>query len=507
MRKHERSSKLKAPPRHLVAWTSLFAGVMVLVAASSVSQAADLRADATELVNDYRARLDELAEWCEGRGLAEQARETRSWLAPRDPYKLYVIQLSTKIGDSEVPKDAPADVAEFHRRLVRLKRDQANALYELAKRAILANRASLAFDLVIAALRENPDHDAIRRLLGYQSYRGEWHTAYEVDRLRKGQVWDDRFGWLPRAHVARYAAGERYCRGRWISAEEDAQLHLDIRNGWDIETEHYRIVTNHSIEAGVRLALKLEELYRVWKQLFLRYYATQEQVRALFAGSSRSSRVRLPLHKHEVAYFRDRDGYNQALRPIFSNIEITLGAYVSHSRPSRAYFFAGEEHDERTLLHEATHQLFHESRPVAASVGRDANFWIVEGVAMYMESLHTENGYHVLGGFQDDRIVAARYRVLQDNFYVPLSEFSEYGVEALQNDPRIRTLYSQAAGLTYFLIHYDGGRYRDALVEYLVAVYTGRDDPNTLARLAGASYAELDKQYRDYLESSLAGGE
>ena len=54
-------------------------------------------------------------------------------------------------------------------------------------------------------------------------------------------------------------------------------------------------------------------------------------------------------------------------------------------------------------------------------------------------------------------------------------------MEQLQNDRRIATLYSQSAGLTHFLVHYDGGRYRDALVAYLSAVYGGLDSPNTLA--------------------------
>ena len=40
-------------------------------------------------------------------------------------------------------------------------------------------------------------------------------------------------------------------------------------------------------------------------------------------------------------------------------------------------------------------------------------------------------------------------------------------MEKLQKDPKIATLYSQSAGLTHFLIHYDHGRYRDALVAYL----------------------------------------
>ena len=104
---------------------------------------------------------------------------------------------------------------------------------------------------------------------------------------------------------------------------------------------------------------------------------------------------------------------------------------------------------------------------------------------MYMESLRQEDGYYVLGGFDDERMHAARYRLLHDKFYVPLDEFTGYGMEKLQKDPRIATLYSQAAGLTHFLVYYDGGRYRDALVSYLAAVYTGRDDPDTLAKLTG----------------------
>ena len=68
---------------------------------------------------------------------------------------------------------------------------------------------------------------------------------------------------------------------------------------------------------------------------------------------------------------------------------------------------------------------------------------------------------------------------------MPLEEFTGYGMEKFQEDPQIAKLYSQAAGLTHFLVHYDGGRYRDALVAYLLAVYTGRDQPDTLAKLTG----------------------
>lgn len=91
--------------------------------------------------------------------------------------------------------------------------------------------------------------------------------------------------------------------------------------------------------------------------------------------------------------------------------------------------------------------------------------------------------------------------MLSDNFYVPLAEFSSYGMKKLQSDPRVRTLYSQAAGLAQFLVHYDGGRYRDALVAYLSTVYTGRDTAATLPQFTGASFADLDNQYREFIAS------
>ncbi len=245
------------------------------------------------------------------------------------------------------------------------------------------------------------------------------------------------------------------------------------------------------------LGVKLEHLNRLWRQLFIRFYASEADVVALFEGRLQRPP---PSPRFQVVYFRDRDDYNRALEAAMPNIAISIGAYFEPLR--QAYFFASEPADDRTLFHEAAHQLFHQSRPVARDVGGRANFWIVEGIALFMETLRQEDGYYVLGGSQDDRIRAARHRLLVDDFYVPLAEFAGYGREKFQNDPRIATLYSQAAGLANFLVFYDGGRYRDALVAYLTAVYTGRDRPDTLAKLTGTPFAELDKQYREFIEQA-----
>ncbi len=458
--------------------------------------ATDQRRAALDLRAKYAADLEQLATWCETNGLAEQARKTRHVRGPSDPYKLYVPVLPSEVGPPKLPADAPAKVVEWNARLGRLRHDHAAALYEIARRAARAGRASIAFELALAAVQASPDCEPARRLFGYQKFRDQWCSAYEGKKLRAGCVWSDKFGWLPKTHLRRYEEGQRLCDGHWITAAEDADRHHDIESGWDIETEHYTIRTNHSLEAGVALGVKLERLYRLWQEMFICYWASEADVIAMFDG-----RPRPPSHpspRHRVVFFRDRDDYNRSLRAAMPNIDISIGVYLDRLR--QAYFFADQQNDDRTLYHEATHQLFHESRPVAPDVGAKANFWIVEGIAMYMESLRQEDGFYVLGGFDDERLHAAQYRLLVDKFYVPLQPFCGYGMARLQSDPRIATLYSQAAGLANFLVHYDGGRYRDALVSYLVAIYTGRDDADTLAKLTSAHYSELDKQYHAFIE-------
>ena len=152
-----------------------------------------------------------------------------------------------------------------------------------------------------------------------------------MKKLRAGFVWSEKFGWLPKAHLRRYEDGQRYQNGRWISAAEDARLHHDIQSGWDVETEHYTIRTNHSIEAAVALGVKLERLYRLWQQMFLRYFASEADVVAMFDGRPKPPSARVP---HRVVYFRDRDDYNhynRALQAPMPDIQ-TTGVY----RTSRA---------------------------------------------------------------------------------------------------------------------------------------------------------------------------
>jgi hypothetical protein len=180
------------------------------------------------------------------------------------------------------------------------------------------------------------------------------------------------------------------------------------------------------------------------------------------------------------------------------DVGISMGLYVAANHT--AYFYAGSEDSERTMYHEAAHQLFQQSRPAVGEAGRTANCWLIEGIAMYMETLHREGDGYVLGGLHDVRMDAARYHLEKKDFYLPFAKLVRMGVQDVQRHAEIARLYSQIAGMTSFLVHYDEGRYREALVSSLAAIYDGSQDPDLLARTTGTDYAELDKQYQAYMK-------
>jgi hypothetical protein len=376
----------------------------------------------------------------------------------------------------------------------------ANSLFALAQKAALAGQASLAFQWTTEAVRENSDHAAARRVLGYQQRDSRWLSAYGARMAEAGKSWHPKFGWIVASEVARYEAGERFVGGKWVSADDDAARHSDMRNGWQIRTDHFLVTTNHSLEAAVELVARLERLHQIWRQLFAGFYLNERGVGELFE-SDREPRAQV--RPFRVYYHRDRDGYNAALRRRQPRIAETLGIYFDTQR--EAHFFAGNEQDAGTLYHEAVHQLFQESRPAAKQIGRTANFWIVEGVAAYFETLTEHNDreaglYYTIGESTAGRMPAARER-LADGFYLPLAELSRFGKTDLQSHPEIARLYSQSAGLSALLLHAENGRYREPLVRYLKAVYSGRDSEKTLAESTGQSFDELDAGYRRFMES------
>ena len=443
--------------------------------------------------------LERLAQTCEIQNLNGIATRVRHLAQPIDPDVLRFEPLPRPV-QQPIP---PPEKGEFswQSELRIYRKAYAVELDKLASQAVKGQLPSYAYQLVREVAFHDSDHARARRLLGFVRYKDEWVSPFEERKLKNKEVWTTQWGWLPAAHVARYEKGERFNANRWVTSERDNDLRSDFSKGWGIRTEHYLLKTNYSLERGVSLASSLEEFHRFFEQTFAGFFNDPKRLQALFDNSTAGARV--TPKPFEIHFFRSRDEYHLQLHKKYGEqIKITNGLYDTDDLIVYS-FHNPDEPAEPTLYHEATHQLLAAHLKPHPVIARDENFWLIEGIACYIESFRIENGEVSLGDPRFLRFVSARFRKLSDPpYYMPLADFTAMGKDAFQRHPQISNNYSQASGLVHFFMHYDGGLYRDDLIEHLRLIYkqaeTGRR-PLALEVLTGVNYAELDQQYGEYV--------
>lgn len=448
----------------------------------------------TQTTESFRKQIETLARQCRSNQQVALAQRLERFFPENRPASLFLYKPSAdylKLPDTETEK-------AFRK----LRRERGQLLMQIARDAAAAGHVGLTITLLYEALYCDGDLAEAREILGQKKISGRWVSAETAARLERGQKWSDQFGWLPEKYLERYQQGERFFRGRWISVQEDERRHQQMRNGWNIETDHYEITTNISLVAGVELAQKLEAFYSVWSQLFAGYYLSEKSIEKQFS----QAKINITDNKkHKVHYFRSRVEYDHALARVQPGIAgKTLGVYLEKMKT--AYFFAptGDNQEEKdlsqiTIWHEATHQLFAERIPTRKVSGLKNNFWIVEGIACFMETLHQEEQGWRLGGLMAGRLPAARIRLKRDHFYIPFAEVVTYGASAMLSNPQYRTLYTQAAGQAAFLMTAQDGGFRPATIDYIGKIYRGRGKLDTLSLLIGKPLTALDQDYRHFL--------
>ena len=451
-----------------------------------------------ERFREFSSQISKLAQLCDEKELDEEAKQVRSRVIVPEPQSLRVDKLPTEVRPDILP-GVTGDERFWQTQLRHLENDYANDLYKQSRAALHQGFPSYAYNLVREAALHDPDYPQVRKILGFVRLGNEWVTPFAFSQIKtKGNVWHEEFGWLPKSQVERYTAGERNFKGRWISAEKEKELRRDFSAAWEVRTDHYLIKTNVSLERGVEMGKALEDFYGVFNETFAGFFNTPEQLQKLFDGTGKT--VRPEPKAYTVHFYRTREEYLERLRKFFPSIDQTNGVYMTNDRV--AHFYHDPNHDhEGTLFHEATHQLFFESHHANRTICDKNHFWIIEGIACYMESFQRKNGSFSLGGTNYARFVVARSNLLEKNYYVPLREFSGYGMQEFQGSPELAKNYTQAAGLARFFMHYDKGRYREALVKHLAQLYSKdervRDRADSLEELTGVDFSDLDRQYAE----------
>ena len=450
-----------------------------------------------ERFREFSAQITKLAQFCDEKNLDDAAIKVRSRMIVPEAQSLRVDKLPTETR-AEILPGVSGDERYWQTQLRHLEIEYAKDLYGQSRGALHQGFPGYAYNLVREAALHDPDHPQVRKILGFVRLGGEWVTPFAFSQVKtKGNVWHEEFGWLPRSQIERYMAGERNFKGRWISAEKEKELRRDFNSAWEIRTDHYLIKTNVSLERGVEMGKALEDFYGVFHETFAGFFHTPEQLQKLFDGTSKSMRADKP---YTVHFYRTREEYLERLRKFFPSIDQTNGVYMTHDRVAHFYYDPANDHDG-TLFHEATHQLFFESHHANRTISERNHFWIIEGIACYMESFQRQNGSFSLGDPSYIRFVGARLNLLEKKYYVPLREFSGYGMVEFQGAAELAKNYTQAAGLARFFMQYDNGRYREAVVKHLAQLYSAdertREKADSLDELTGVDFLDLDRQYAD----------
>ncbi len=463
------------------------------------------------LINQYQdshakfsKEMNSLADFCVEQGFLTDAERIRNRTEPVEKNLFNLDELPEEVLPN-IPVTLDGVDRQWRVKLQQLETDFANELYLMSRRAMTLYHASFAFRLIREVAFHNPDHEFARKLLGFVRDGNMWTTPFAKKQKLQKYVDHPQFGWILEKNVARYEQGQRLFNGRWISSEKEKTIRTNFKYAWVIQTENFEVTTNHSLEKGVEIGRALEVFHRFFLREYAAFFDSPQQMQRLFetGGSIRRSK------QYRVYYYQSKEEFVSALKPREARVAEINGLYMPIDQV--AYFFHPEEDETNfeTMFHEVTHQLLSESSAQTINnLGEFANFWLVEGFASYMESFKISiTGSTSVGDPEHIRMYWAKRHVVEDNFYVPLKKFTSMGKNEFQRTPTtvLSKYYSQGSGLAFFLLHYEGGVYRDEFIKHMSLVYSPnsrvRDNPPTLEELTGVSFEILDQQYIEFIKS------
>ena len=69
-----------------------------------------------------------------------------------------------------------------------------------------------------------------------------------------------------------------------MPAEQEAEFRRDFRKAWVVNTEHYRVRTDHSLERGVQVTEALEGYREFLRHVFPAFFITADELNRAFSG-------------------------------------------------------------------------------------------------------------------------------------------------------------------------------------------------------------------------------
>ena len=270
-----------------------------------------------------------------------------------------------------------------------------------------------------------------------------------------------------------------------VSRGRNAPNWLGWRRGSyrQLETPHFQIVSQADDASARQVALDLEQTFWVWTQLFFPLWEGRHQVALHMKGiepslpvSEQLARRRARLstrRKMRVVLLRDAQQYAHTLGGSIPGIEQSTGFYGDERQTS--FFYPSNSRDSiATRRHEIVHQLFRQatrSQVAGNTPGTEADFWLIEGIAGYFESMALQGGVAVLGGWDSPRLQFARFRFLGQRDALPFSQLRRDGQLAVQQRTDLARWYAAAIAQTHALLDGNSIRSRRWVYDRLATLY------------------------------------
>ena len=179
-------------------------------------------------------------------------------------------------------------------------------------------------------------------------------------------------------------------------------------------------------------------------------------------------------------------------------VELSTGFYSDKYKT--VLLFASQKDDPATRRHELVHQLFREA--TRSGLGRSMpaakeDFWLIEGIAGYFESLHLGPEIATVGGWDSSRLQFARYRLLVGGDSMSMDELRQDGSEAAQARSDITRWYAHAILRTHQLIDDGNARDRQWVYDQLATLYKIKAGSISLEH--ELDWNQLDRSVRNFL--------
>ena len=252
------------------------------------------------------------------------------------------------------------------------------------------------------------------------------------------------------------------------------ELRKDFGNAWRFETTHYKLTTNLDLEMASDLALELELFYLTFYDWFgtdLEVYDVVDRM----ACNVHADKASYPESTGRTAYFNNSENVLVELAPEGLLLEV--------------------------LIHEAMHQLFHNTAKETRKGGGEIPPWLDEGVAEVFSVSRTGAPGRAR---YDRRAIKAEHFACHRAAKNPydLGRILTFNSGDYAATSKADLKYAQSYTLVQFCLTGAGGAHRAEFLEFLRGAYQGKGSSSDFKAAIGGKEREFEEAWTEFVKNS-----